>query len=401
MSAITKFFSILFTALTVLSFQTVHAQDKLAWLDDFTGEMLIGTDTYQYHFTNVEGNDCKIKIDELVTDKKGSTKTHSWVFYLSDIDPSAISFKAKGKSLGISMETHQSQKFITYYEDGEIDGYTEKIGISMNEVEMVRSFIETFKENITNCKETQVSWEDRDQAIKWLVNNVGKATYDGIEWSQKFEPGKRNYLIDFQANSVNEKGEQKLLSYTLDLSDINPLAINLEISGKSLLVALPVKEGKRFIKVESPTGTEFTNELQIYANGIELARQIYNAFSYLVTNTTPERQQWDSYGSSLEFVQENLGEVKVVDELFTNRFSFNSSPSGLVEFVIGKSDSKGISESETYAFYLTDIQDKLKLEASKSSITILMETKNKQEFIRISKDEKVSGLRINAWFSCG
>ncbi len=228
MSTTTKFFFFLFAALTVLSFQPVHAQDKIAWLDDYTSEILIGTDTYQYKFTNVEGNDCKLKIEEIVTDKKGSAETHSWVFYLSDIDPSAISFKAKGKSLGISMETFQSRKFITYYEEGEIDGYTEKIGISMSEVEMTRTFLATFKEHVTNCKETQVSWDNRDQAFQWLVTNVGKATNDGIEWDQKFEPGNRNYLVNFQANSENEKGEQKLFSYILDLNDINPSAIQSE-----------------------------------------------------------------------------------------------------------------------------------------------------------------------------
>ncbi|MFO7668157.1 MAG: hypothetical protein R6W31_00725 [Bacteroidales bacterium] len=374
----------------VLSFQPIHAQEKLAWLDDYTGEMLIGTDTYRYHFTNVDGNDCKIKIDEQVTDKKGSLKTHSWVFYLSDINPSSLSFKAKGKSLEIVMETHQSQKFITYYEEGAIDGYTEIIRISMNEVDQTRTFLETFKENVSHCKETQVSWENRDQAFTWLVNNIVKATYDGTEWDQQFKPGKRNYLVDFQANSVNEKGDQKLFGYTLDLNDINPLAIQLKISGKSLLVEVPVKESNKYVKVESPTGTVFTDVLQIYANGIELARQIVNALSYLVTNTTSERQQWDSYVSSLEFVQENLGEVKVVEELYTNRFNFNPSPAGLVEFTIGKSDSKGTAESETYAFYLSDIEEKLKLEVSKSSITIRLETKNKQEFIRVSKENKVT-----------
>ncbi|MCK5137735.1 MAG: hypothetical protein KAR19_18260 [Bacteroidales bacterium] len=390
MSTITKIFSILFTTLTVLSFQPVHAQDKLSWLDDYTGDMQIGSETYRYNFTNIEGNDCKLKFEELVTDKKGSTETHSWIFYLSDIDPSAISFKAKGKSITISMETHQSQKFISYYEEGEIDEYTEEIKITMNEVDMTRSFIETIKENITNCKETQVAWENRDQAFAWLVNNIEKATDEEIEWDQKFELGSRIYLVDFQANSVNEKGEQELFSYILDLSDINPLAINLKISGKSFFIEVPVKEGKRFIKVKSPTGTEFTNKLLIYANDIELARQIVNALIYVVKNTTPERPQWDSYSASLGFVKDNLGEVKIDDELFSNSINYEASPSGLVNLVIGKSDSNGTPESVKCSFYLTDVMDKVRLEVSKYSITIEIETKNKRDFIREMTDEKVT-----------
>ena len=390
MSIIKKIYSILLTILTVLSFQPLHAQDKLSWLDDYTSEMQIGNDTYQYHFTNVEGNNCKLKFEEVVTDKKGSAETRSWIFYLSDIDPSAISFKAKGKSIAITMETHQSQKFISYYEEGEIDEYTEEIKITMNEVDMTRSFIETIKENITNCQETEATWVNRDQAFAWLVNNVEKATDKEIKWDQKFEQGNRNYLVDFQANSVNEKGEQELSSYIFDLNDINPLAINLKISGRSFFIEVPVREGRRFIAVKSTTGTEFRNKLLIYANDIELARQIVHALSYVVTNTLSERPQWDSYSASLEFVKDNLGEVTVDDELFSNSINYVASPSGLVNLVIGKSDSDGNAESVQYAFYLTDIIDKLRLEVSKYSITVKMETKNKRDFIREITDEKVT-----------
>ncbi|MEN8229253.1 MAG: hypothetical protein ABFS38_13930 [Bacteroidota bacterium] len=398
MSIKQKFFSILFTILAAHSFQPLHAQDNLSWLDDYTGDMQIGSETYQYNFTNVEGNDCKLKFEEVVTNKKGAAEARSWIFYLSDIDPSAISFKAKGKSIGISMETHQSQKFITYYEEGELDGYTEEIAIKMNEVDMTRSFIEAIKENITHCKETQATWEDRGQALTWLVKNVDNATDDKIKWEQKFEQGSRDYIIEFQANSVNEKGEQEMFSYTLDLNDINPSAINLKISGKSLIVELPVKENKKFIKAKSGAGTEFINELLIYANEIELARQIVNALSYLVNNTTPEREQWDSYTASLEFVKDNLGEVKIGDELYSNRFSFDTSPSGLVDLVIERSDSDGTSESVTNSFYLTDIMDKLELDVSKSSITIEMETKNRLKYISEIADDKVRGYSSTLGF---
>ncbi len=398
MSAIKKYIPFLFAALIVLSFQPLHAQEKLSWLDDYTGDLLIGSETYQYNFTNVEGNDCKLRFEELLTDKKGKTGARSWVFYLSDIDPSAISFKAKGKSIQVSMETRQSQKFITYYEDGEIDGYTEEIVITMNEVDKSRSFIEAIKDKITSCEETEATWENRDQAITWLENNVGKATDDEIEWDQKFGPGSQSYLVDFQANSVNEKGEEKLSNYIFDLSDINPMAINLKISGKSLMVEVPVKEGKRFIQVNTSAGSSFINELLIYANGIESARQIVNTLTYVVNNTTPERPVWDSYNASLGFAKENLGEVKIGDDVFSNGINYEATPSGLVDFVVGKSDSDGKSEEVSYSFYLTDITEKLKLEVSKSSITIKMETKNKREFIRESEDGKVTDYSSSLGF---
>jgi hypothetical protein len=376
-----KSFFLLLAALMVTSLQTVHAQNQISWLDDYTGEMLIGSDTYSYNFTSVEGNDCKYKFEEELTDKKGSTKVHSWVFYLSDIDPSTVSFKAKGKSIGIFMETHQSRKFISYYEDGELDGYTEKIGITMDEVDKTRSFIEAIKTNISNCKETEATWENQDQAFTWLVDNVRKATDGDTEWDQEFESGSRSYLLNFQASSVSAKGEQESFSFSFDLNDINPKAINLKISGKSLIVEVPIKESKRLIKLSTASGTEFSNKMLIYSNEIEQARQIVNALIYMVSNVTSERQTWDTYGASLEFVKANSAEVKIGEELFSNSISYEESSSGLVNLEVNfKSD--GNTEKTQYAFYLTDMASKLELEVSKTSITVEMLTKNKRKYVR-------------------
>ena len=390
MSLTVKFISILLASIQVMSVQPALAQEKLSWLDNYLGEMQIGNDTYRYNFTSVEGKDCKLNFEELVTDKKGVTKDRSWIFYLSDIDPSAISFKAKGKSVTIFMETQQSQKFITYYKEGEIDAYTKDIEITMNDVGMARSFIEIIKENIANCKETQSAWENRNQAFTWLVNNIDKATEGNTEWDQKFKPGSGPHLVDFQSNSINEKGTQDLSDYTFDLSDINPLAIHLKISGKSLIVEVPVKDGKRFMKVTAPAGTEFKNELLIYVNEIELARQIVYALSYLVTNTNPERTQWDSYSASLDFVKENIGEVTIDDDLFSYSLNYETPPSGLVNLEIEESDSDGTSESVKYSFYLTDVKGEVGLVVSKNSITIKLETENKREFIRETQEDIVT-----------
>lgn len=390
MPARKHYFATLFTTMTLLTFLPVHAQHEISWLKDYTGEMQFGSDTYQYRFTHVEGNECKLKFEERHTDKKGAEKSRSWIFYLSDMDPAAISFKAKGKSLNISMKTFQSRKFISYYEEGEFDAYTNEIRITMNEVDLARSFIETMKENITGCKETHRTWENRDQALSWLVNNIGKATGEKIEWDQKYGQGSRPHLVDLQANSVNEKGDRQSLHYSFDLTDVNPLDINLKISGKLLMVEVPVRESKKFIKVETPEGTLFTSKLLIYTNSIESARETVNALSYLISNTTAERQSWDSYSAALKFVKENLGEVKTGDERYSYHLEYDASPAGLVYLTIGKSSSGGTVEKVKYAFYLADMAEKLKTEVSKYMITVRMGTKNKRAFIREMKDDKVT-----------
>lgn len=380
---------------------TGNAQDEISWLNDYTGNMKIENDSYRYNFKNVDGNDCKIEIEELLTDKKGSTESRSWIFYLSDIDPAAISFDSKGKSIEVNMETRLSQKFISYYEEGEFEEYTEEIVMTMNDVNMTRDFIELVKENIGKCKKEQAAWEDRDEAFTWLVENIGEAVDDDVRWEQNFSQGERIYLVNLKSKSVDDKGEQESFEYILDLNDINPVKINLEASGKSLSVEVPVRDGKNFIEVTTQEGTEYTDELVIYADDIEIARQIVNVLSYVVSNTMPERPEWSSYTEALEFVKSSLGEVKIGDDTYENSIEFENSPSGIVDLIIKETNEEGKTEENMYSFYLFDITDKLILDVSTDEIILKMETKNDRNFIRETSGENVSGYESELEFHVG
>ncbi|MFO7933182.1 MAG: hypothetical protein R6U78_03780 [Bacteroidales bacterium] len=370
------------TLLTISSFTFLAAQEEISWLDDFTGEVEIRNDTYQYRFTTVEGNDCKVNFEEQVTDRRGSVEMRSWVFYLSDIDPEALRFKTRGRSIEVTLETENSREFISYYEEGEFEEYTDEIEITMNEVDMTRAFIETLREHIGSCMEAEVKWDDREAAFDWLSENIGKATEDDLQWEQSFSREDKPYMAGLEATSVDEDGEKETFQYLFDLTDINPLAIGLEVSGRSLAVEVPVKGGEDYIQVDGTDGREYTDELKIYADDIEVARQIVNALSYLVTNTTVERPQWSSYQEALGFVKDHLGEVTIDDEVFHNSLNFEEDPSGLLELTVKETESDGETEQTTYAFYLADMTDKPVLDVSRDEITIEMETRDDVDFIR-------------------
>ena len=79
------------------------------------GDVIIGTNTYNYSFTTVDDYTCKIRLEEKKTDKKGKTSAKAYAFYLMDLNADAINFKTSGSSVIISMEIKQSQKFISEY----------------------------------------------------------------------------------------------------------------------------------------------------------------------------------------------------------------------------------------------------------------------------------------------
>lgn len=377
--------------LFVTSQNILKAQDKISWLEEFTPQMTIGSDTYEYRFSTVDGNECKLKIEELLTDKKGSTESRYWIFYLSDLDPAAMSFKPSGKSVALILQTRKSQKFISYYEEGEFDEYTDEIELTMNEVDLSRNFIDAMKENSAGCAESQAAWSSREEAFDWLIANIGKATDDDIRWEQKFLRGEKDYLAKAEMESTDGDGVVESFSYLFNLNDINPLAVNMVVSGRTLSIEVPVRESKKLIEMNGPDGKEYVDEMLIHADDIEVARQIINSLSYLVSNTTVERPSWENYSSALEFISANLGEFSIEDEKVKNELSFDPFPDGKVTITVTETDAAGVEEIRTYIFYPHDIVDVLNLDVSKTTVAINIETKNDRDFIRLESGESAEG----------
>lgn len=352
--------------------------------------MMIGNDTYRYNFKNVDGNGCKVEFEELVTNKKGSTESRSWMFYLSDIDPASILFNTGGKSVKVTLGTRNSQKFISSYEGDQFKEYTGKIELTLNEVDVTRKLIETLKDHIGSCTESEPAWEDANVALAWLAENIGNAKDDDVQWIQSFSTGEKFYLARISSKSVDD-GKEQSFEYLFDLTDINPAEIKLEASGRTLDVQVPVREGKNYIEVNSADGRQYIDELKIYADDIEVARKMVNALTYAVSNTKAERPVWGSYEEALRFVKENMGEVKMGDQVLQLSFNFETSPSGLVELTEKETESDGESKEVTYSFYLADITDKPIQNVTRKEITLKLETIDNRNFITKTSGGSISG----------
>jgi hypothetical protein len=370
---------------------SVSAQDNVAWLEDYTQEMVIGKETYQYEFNTVEGEECKLEFKESVTNQKGKTENRSWIFYLADIDPGALNFNSRGKAIELVITTNNTQKFISYYEEGEMDAYVDELKLKMNEVDKCRSFIEVLKDHIGSCESANLSWEDREGSFNWLTGNIDLADNGDTQWEQEFTRAEKPYLAQLSTVSINNKGEQEKFKYRFNLNDIDPVGVKLAVSGKSLSVIVPVKEGERFVQVITPEKTEYQDELRIYVDEIDLARQTVLAMAHLVANTEAVRPEWSSYSEALGFVKEHLGEAKMGGDLFNHSLAFEDSPSGVVEMTIKETDSDGDSEELTHALYLSDLMEKAQLAVSRTKITVTLETRDGKKFIRRTSGEQVEG----------
>ncbi len=383
----------------VLNISSIKAQDEIDWLAPYTSEVDAGTYIYKYSFTAVDNNSCKIKIDEEKTDKKGKTSSGAYMLYISDINPSSLSFKASGKVIEVNIETRLSQKFITVFGEGEFDGYTNKISVTMGEVDKARSFIEAFKSHIDPCQKSERTWASREETFTWLMNNIGESGRSGTTYKQEFSKGEKNYIARLKTEKTDSKGSKKTETYIFDLSDINPSGISVDVSGSELTIELPVRDNKYFIQVMSDDGsTGYLKSAEIHADDIEQARNIANALNFLVSDTHPERKAWTSYSQALTYVKDNLKEVKAGSSSYAQSLDFGTSPSDIVNFKSAVTDSKGVSTEEISGIYLNDFIPTAELNVSSSNAYLSLDTKDKNKYIKQTSGGKIvsysSSLKI-------
>lgn len=383
----------------MLNNSNILAQEKISWLSDYTSETDAGSYICVYDYTAVDNNECKIRIEESKTDKKGKTSSEAYIFYLSDINPSSLNFKASGKVIKVSMETNLSQKFITVFEENEFEGYTDEITIQMSEVDKARSFIETLKSHIGTCKTTDMSWTSHEEALAWLSENIGESVSSGTTYKQAFSKGEKYYLVQLETESLDSKGNRQKETRIFNMSDIDPAGVSLNVSGKELIVELKALDNKYYIKLKEDNGEfSFNREVEIHTDNIEIARNIVNAVVFLASGIRPERKEWKNYIHALTFVKDNLKEVPVGSATYSQSLGFGELPSDIVSFTSVKTDSKGASSEETSSFYLNNLSPSVGLNVSSGSAYLDLEVENKDKYIKQSSEGKIktysSSLKI-------
>jgi hypothetical protein len=373
----------------IIGVTSLSGQESISWLEDFTGDITVGSNTYSYQFSTVDNNSCKIQITEKKTSKKGSTSSSAYVFYLNDLDLSALDFKTSGSNVVVNIQIKQSQKFILQYEEQVLNGYISSISVYMSEVDKARKFMDSMKEKASECKDTQQSWSTNQDAMEWIGKHIGESSASGSTYRQEFTQGYQEYLAELKIEATDSKGTMKLTKYDFNLSDIDPDKINLVVSGKFFKIVIPTRENNYFIREKQDDNAfSFTKSLEIYADEMELARNLYKAFVYLANNTkVPEQEAWDNYQAALIFVKENLGKSDIGSASIEQSLPEIGNPKEMVKFSIDKTDSKGITSQTDYSLYLADLDPDIKLSATSRNLSFDLQVKEKEKYILVTSSD--------------
>lgn len=356
------------------------SQNDITWLSDYTDEVNAGSYTYQYSFKTVEGNNCKINIEASKKNSKGSIDLQAYEFYLSDIDMNNISFKPTGKYISVFLKTKKDQDFIRYFEDNTFEKYTDDIVIITDAVDKARGIMDAFKANIPNCKKEDISWNSTSEAINWLSENIGESVIGDKSIKQEFLKGDKEYLAKLKVEGEGYK------EFDFNISDLSHDGIKLVVSGTTLKIAIPVKESKYYIRINTGSAITYDNDFSVVSSDIESARNILNAFQYLAANASVTRVKPANYNDALSLVKENLKEALLGSSTLSQSLIFDNSTSGITTFTATKTDSKAGETVSTYSWYMNEMLGEANLKASSKSVSINFSTKEKKKTVQLTRN---------------
>jgi hypothetical protein len=197
-------------------------------------------------------------------------------FNFTDLNPKSIEIRPSSNSILVRVRTNDSEKYIRVSKDGEIQNYDNEILIYTKTGEEAKLLVHAFKKAIELAPKTVANLcESRgaaalDCAVK-LVKNIKQGDN---EMNQKLERLPDNdFKLRLSTDLIKVKTNEQI-TYELNMKDIDPRRITLQVSGRNVSVQLRAKNGEKIIKINKKDKTTYDNELDIAVEDIEAGRAL-------------------------------------------------------------------------------------------------------------------------------
>ena len=374
-----------------------NLQKKLESLKEKITEIQIDKTVIKQTLDVKDESKGKLLFTSTEVDEKGKSTSESYEFYLSDIDKNTVVRKVSGKKMLISLSTSDNQKFIKHLKEDKLDGYVSTFNMLASNADEGKELITLIVESIPLVKNTGMDWPTAKDALNWLKENIGQVTVGSDKYDQSFSfNNEKNYLVSLAVKKTEPKGATTEDIYDFNIIDFNKNEIKLNISGLNLTVTAKTKGGDRYIKhTRNGQVQGYESDVDFAASDIEQARNIINAIIASSTKSKAVFTQYNSTSQALDFLKSAIVDVSIDAKTFKQKFDYVISPSDVsASFLETETDSKGKDIENLYDFYPVDIDEStIAFKASVKKIILSFTVKNKQKFIKYSKDNEIQSFQ--------
>ncbi len=319
------------------------------------------------------------------SDTKGYFVSDLYKANLADIDPNKIELYTSGADLSIKLSTKENKKYIENVKNGKKQNYNNDFEIYVPDLETARDIHQALKYAVSSSKPEYTSWTDVIEALTYLKNNITEIFLGNYQYEQVFEfEDKPDGMVYFTSKRTDSRGNMTLNKYSFYVNELNP-TVSFNILGDDVKLELVVKDKNKFIKTfQDGELKNYSYEIDILVDNIESARELSNAFTYVITNKAAGLIEWNDVNKATDWITSNVGDISESSNTYKQKFTVDIKNNYKSEFNLTTTDSKGDTE-EKFEFYLSDINaDKLLLDVSGEKLYVDISTGD-EKLVKSSK----------------
>lgn len=375
--------------LSALPAQENSLPELLTSFDNALEELADDKSTIRQELTYNADKPYRVIFRRIETDKRGS-ETTAFHFNLAFLEKRMVRQQSSRREM--TVEVKAADELIKVFEDGELDGYEDDLSILCVDIDQARQLEGILAEAIVAARKL---WEAEglvpqayDDLEAFLIERVSEEVIVGDEsYVQTLQPDE-GYRSRFTFNQrlIDDKGEQESILYAFDFSDINPTGIDIEIKREQIYLEMPCFDSNDYIARQEEGETDFTDQVEVYANGYEEAQILLSALQAFAKMSKEQFQE------KLPDLATNEAALDYLEEQIQS-FTFNqlqitqeAEVACLFEITIATAEE---DETETER-YLVDMSDLAptgtELDISSDGIRVVAEVRDGDDFVMAFED---------------
>jgi 5S rRNA maturation endonuclease (ribonuclease M5) len=365
--------------------------DALNWLKANITNVTSGPTTFEQSFSFGGRKDYTASFNRKKTDQKNVTTDETYDFSLPDINTKKLSIKVSGGQLSVSIETKGSDPYIKYSKNKDQQSFVNNLEIFTEDVDQARNIVAAFTTAIEKSKLAVPDFATIQKSLDFIVSNTTDLTAEKKTLGQKisFTPGNgtKSVFIFTQPDSKGKSIEER---YEFYLSDLDANSVAFKVNKDKIAVVCNSKSKTKFIKyLKDNTLQNFTDEISILTSDIETSRELTEAFKAAIKNSVAQPPVFlKTVNETISFLTGALTGETVGTDVYKLNFSSISTEPLNVKYVVGKTDSKGVTDEMSYEFYpyLLDPAS-VKVSASGKYLSVQVTVKGKDSYVKVFKKE--------------
>lgn len=369
------------------------ASEALSWVKGNIGEVKGKTGATGQSFSYNEKKNYLITYVASSADSKGTTIENKYNFNILDINKSKLLVQVSGTTLSVNIELKNSDKFIQFLKNNELQSYVSSIDLLCEDIDQARTMVAALSAAIDKSKPQLTEFKTLQQATDFIKTNTMEVAVDAKKRNQKIEFSNGNGTkTTFTSEESDSKGKTISSQYDFYLSDMEASSVNFKVSGKKISIFLTMAGKSKFIKYTKDNVLQnYVEDVELLQSDIETTRELVAAFTVAIKESAVAPMKWNSTADALKFIQNTISSEQAGSEIFTLTFMGEASEPYPCTFSKNVTDAKGVATEEVYLFYPYMLDANLvKVESEGKYLSVTAQNKSKKSYIRKTKKDQVS-----------